>query len=386
MIFTFQGSLASTVDIDTINLVSGVNNPPSTNTFLNLDDVSDIDFTGKAGFVPTVDANELALELTVPTLPTGLEKLVDSDGDFWRLIGRNASFYQDGELGSVDLSERTASIGADNIGRYSLAFGKGWNITQGASGGGTFGHNLWFGDSNTFVNGSSATYLSYGILGGTLNDVRGGGLGALIIGQQNTVGTTNNNELIGTIVAGEGNVSTNNEWGMLIGLENFARSPGEVSIGKWGTDTTGRMLNVGTGSSAGAREDSLTVLEDGTVYAAAQTLALIATQGNDAVATKEYVDKTVLDDVTTAYTVLSTDANNIVTTNNGSSIALTIPTNAVTPFKVGTEIVLINKGAGVVTIGGAGVTIVENVGGLTMAQDDVRTIRKILVDTWSVGF
>jgi hypothetical protein len=91
-------------------------------------------------------------------------------------------------------------------------------------------------------------------------------------------------------------------------------------------------------------------------------------------------------DITTSYTAIIEDAGQITTLSNAAAVAYTIPTNASVAFDIGTKIDLLNLGAGVVTIGGAGVTINQNIGGLTMAQYDKRTLVKVATDTWIVGY
>lgn len=86
----------------------------------------------------------------------------------------------------------------------------------------------------------------------------------------------------------------------------------------------------------------------------------------------------------TSYTLTYNDVVNGVTFNNASPIAFSIPTHATSgDIQINSEVSLINLGAGVVTIGGAGVTILQNVGGLTIAQNEVR---KISNDVWVVSY
>ena len=59
----------------------------------------------------------------------------------------------------------------------------------------------------------------------------------------------------------------------------------------------------------------------------------------------------------TTYTLVLSDTGKFVTLNNGSAITLTIPTNSSVAFPIGTQVNLLQLGAGQVTVGGAGVTI-----------------------------
>lgn len=96
--------------------------------------------------------------------------------------------------------------------------------------------------------------------------------------------------------------------------------------------------------------------------------------------------KKVLDDTSTSLTLDLDDANEIVTLNNASAVSLTIPANSSVAFPIGTEIVLINKGAGTVTISITTDTLNHNIGGLTMAQYDKRTLTKITATSWILGY
>lgn len=96
--------------------------------------------------------------------------------------------------------------------------------------------------------------------------------------------------------------------------------------------------------------------------------------------------KEVKDDTTTSYTLVLADRNSVVTLNNASAVSLTIPADSSVAYPIGTEIVLINKGAGTVTVGITTDTLNQNVGGLTMAQYDKRTLIKITATSWIMGY
>jgi hypothetical protein len=76
---------------------------------------------------------------------------------------------------------------------------------------------------------------------------------------------------------------------------------------------------------------------------------------------------------------------NLVTCDNGSAITFTIPTNASVAFGIGTQINIMQLGAGQVTIAGAGVTLNSSGSKLkTKDQYSVATCAKIATDTWVV--
>ena len=89
----------------------------------------------------------------------------------------------------------------------------------------------------------------------------------------------------------------------------------------------------------------------------------------------------------TTYTTVLADDGKLVTCDNGSPIALTIPPNSSVAYGIGTQINIMQLGAGTVTItAGAGVTLRSAGSKLkTDAQYAVATCVKIVApDTWVV--
>lgn len=82
-----------------------------------------------------------------------------------------------------------------------------------------------------------------------------------------------------------------------------------------------------------------------------------------------------------ANTLTAFAQNAVVTVNHGSATALTIPANSVTPFPVGTQIHVIQTGAGAVTLGITGDTIVPATSNTTNAGDTL-----VLTKTSSTGW
>lgn len=87
----------------------------------------------------------------------------------------------------------------------------------------------------------------------------------------------------------------------------------------------------------------------------------------------------------TTYTLVLSDAQKLITLNNGSAITITVPTNASVAFPVGTVIALAQLGVGLVTVEGAsGVTI----NGATPGDEDLSgqwataALAKLDTDTW----
>lgn len=88
----------------------------------------------------------------------------------------------------------------------------------------------------------------------------------------------------------------------------------------------------------------------------------------------------------TTYTTVLGDDGKLVTCDNASSIALTIPPNSSVAYGIGTQINIMQLGAGQVTItAGAGVTLRSSGSKLkTKDQYAVATCCKIASDTWVV--
>ena len=88
----------------------------------------------------------------------------------------------------------------------------------------------------------------------------------------------------------------------------------------------------------------------------------------------------------TTYTTVLADDGKLVTCDNASPIALTIPPNSSVAYGIGTQINIMQLGAGQVTItAGAGVTLRSAGTKLkTGAQYAVATCAKIASDTWVV--
>jgi hypothetical protein len=88
----------------------------------------------------------------------------------------------------------------------------------------------------------------------------------------------------------------------------------------------------------------------------------------------------------TTYTTVLADDGKLITLDNASAITLTIPPNSSIAYGIGTQLNIMQLGAGQVTIApGAGVTLRSAGSKLkTNAQYAVATCCKIATDTWVV--
>jgi hypothetical protein len=86
----------------------------------------------------------------------------------------------------------------------------------------------------------------------------------------------------------------------------------------------------------------------------------------------------------TSYTLVASDAGDLVTLTNAAAITLTIPTNATVAFATGTQITISQNGVGKVTVAGAvGVTVNSADGFLSLRnQYSAGTLIKTNTNNW----
>lgn len=88
----------------------------------------------------------------------------------------------------------------------------------------------------------------------------------------------------------------------------------------------------------------------------------------------------------TTYTIVLSDSNNtLVELNNAAAITVTIPTNATTAFPTGSQVNILQTGAGQVTVAGASGVTVNGTPGLKLrAQWSAASLVKRDTNTWVV--
>ena len=85
----------------------------------------------------------------------------------------------------------------------------------------------------------------------------------------------------------------------------------------------------------------------------------------------------------TTYTTVLADQGKVVELSNASAITLTVPANSSVAYPTGTQINLLQTGAGQVTVAGAGGVTVNATPGLKLrAQWSSATLLKRGTDTW----
>lgn len=87
----------------------------------------------------------------------------------------------------------------------------------------------------------------------------------------------------------------------------------------------------------------------------------------------------------TTYTLVLADASRLVTLTNAAAITLTVPANSSVAFPVGTRIVIAQRGAGQVTVAGAGGVTVNTAETLKLAdQYAYAELFKHATDEWDL--
>jgi len=117
------------------------------------------------------------------------------------------------------------------------------------------------------------------------------------------------------------------------------------------------------------------------------TLATVATSGSYAdLSNKPTLAQTVNAQTASSYTAVLGDANNTVTMTYASGCVFNVDTNTNVAFPVGTVLIVIQNGAGQVTLTAlSGVTVLTASSLTTRAQYSTVTLEKIATNTWIVG-
>lgn len=103
---------------------------------------------------------------------------------------------------------------------------------------------------------------------------------------------------------------------------------------------------------------------------------------NAQLATKAPLRQPVSTQVGTSYTLTLADETKLFVFTAATAIALTVPTNAVAAFPVGSRIDIVQVGAGKITVAGAGVTFYATPSLVLRATYSAASLVKTATDTW----
>jgi len=265
------------LSLDWLHIQSDLEQPSDPNRFTELSDTPN-SYSGQAGKSISVKSDETGLEFG-DVSGGGTELIDEGNGDGLVTSGRDPSNFGNVGLNAVDLSigsGASSTRGATGLRAVALGF------RAQASGEDSFawGYDAKAtGDYSFATVNSTASGLTSIAMGGTCiaSSSRSIAMGF------EAVASNSQAVSIGESTTATGQASTS------LGVETFARSKGELSAGRYGTDTANRAFNFGNGTSTGARADIMTGLQTGLVTVPQQTIALIDTDIK-AVVTKEYGD------------------------------------------------------------------------------------------------
>lgn len=204
----------------------------------------------------------------------------------------------------------------------------------------------------------------------------GGTTGAVTLAIDSTVATLSGTQTLTnkTVALGSNTVS-----GTLAQFNTAVTDADLVSIA--GTETlTNKTLTSPTITTPTLTLDSNTTTTNGRIAWVQASDKLVVGDGTSAV---EFAPSTILTNAQTAsYTLVLTDKDRLVEINNAGATTLTVPTDASVNFPIGSQINILQTGAGQITVGGAGVTINSTPGLKLRAQWSSATLIKRAANTW----
>ena len=110
----------------------------------------------------------------------------------------------------------------------------------------------------------------------------------------------------------------------------------------------------------------------------------LVSDGTEWLVAKESTSRVPLNTQTDSYTLALSDEGGMVEINNAGALTVTVPTNANVAFPVGSQIVIVRKGAGAVTVSPAGGVTLNSVSGnqKIASQYGGATLVKVGADAW----
>tara|TARA_R110000803_G_scaffold78075_5_gene143154 strand:+ start:251 stop:2545 length:2295 start_codon:yes stop_codon:yes gene_type:complete len=284
MVLTFEGALSTLFYLDTINLISGVNNPPTTNTFLGLSDVNDTTYAGKAGYVATVSDDMIGMVLSPNVSATGFEAISEGGNNGFRLIGQDAANH--GNIGNSSVSAIVSTLASSVIGvTGNNSFGIGNNSEM------PFNDSIMVAQVDNDLTGVTNTFSSGNFIAGAIHIFGNNIYQSYINGQDNQIGTPaatlGTASYFSNVMSGRENVHlngvyagtvggaliNNGAYSFVVGIANIdpANTTATNNTNSW-LGTTGQdRFTVGVGNwniaaMTGTRRNGLRVEGDGKIW------------------------------------------------------------------------------------------------------------------------
>ena len=319
-----------------------------------------------SGF-PGVSGTNNAVLTTSPTITT---PVIDSPQASSATSTTTTTLYNNVTTGYILIGEGVSS-GRVNIANNTAFSGGQVNIANGAGGANktiSIGNN-GTGGTTAITLGSNAGSTSTVTINGTL-------------AATTQTATTINGTATSTAMTLGGNTTSGS-----VSLANGTTFAGTVNVAA-GAGTVNKTINIGTASTSGT-----TAVTIGSSSGATSTVTVNGLTATNAALTSPSVYLSVNNQTGTTFTPALSDAASIVTLNNASAIAVTIPTNASVAYPVGAKLNFVwITGAGQPTISAVtpGTTTIISTGA-TAASPKLRAVNsaatciKIATDTWLVS-
>jgi hypothetical protein len=168
-------------------------------------------------------------------------------------------------------------------------------------------------------------------------------------------------------------------------LDADINASANIALSKIATSTAGNILVYnGSGVLTSVTESGdITIDSSGVTSITANSIVNADINSAAAIGLDKIADVATNANTATAYTLVLADKSKVVELNNGANIALTVPADNTVNFGIGSQITLLQTGAGQVTIAGAGGVTVNATPGLKMrATWSSVTLLKRAANTW----
>lgn len=323
----------------------------------------------EAKLIGTISTHDHAADHTHSNKTT-LDKITATGTEISFDLSNIGTLKKDGDGYSIDNGSTRPTLG---FGAIDLSYTA--DNTKGAKGQNSA---IFGGQNNEVVN-------DYGVIGGGNSNYVGQEYGVVLGGAYNS-----NNGYMSSII---GNYcSTNASYSHAQNLGTIAQGKSQTAIGEYNiAQGTWQRLDaehafiIGNGTSTTSRSNALTVDWNGNLVASGDVTDGSGNTLSD-ISNKSDKNIEINTQTVTAYTLVLTDASRLVDCDNTGATVLTVPTNSVCAFPIGTQILVRQKGVGQVSIvGDAGVVVNSAEGSnLTNVQYSVAGLIKIDTDTWAL--